>query len=364
LAWQHVFRVAVVAGLGSVALSIGMEARAEGGEGPSVIIPQESQNAAEADHSDARDTTARPAEQVTAQEDRPSPKAMVKSSAGKPATAMTSPEKTKAKTSSAKIEPESEAVHGAVDGEATPSPKKTVSPVRAHPLQAVAPKVMPPDAPGTTEPAGTFTGKAPQAKAPQAKAAALKKGRVAEPAKPAADIQEKARMEEKAETSASINTVPVTAIEPAVALGAEDVETEKPLKKVTAVNDASRALALKPLIHRYASVNNLPFALADAVIRVESRYNAGARNGQNMGLTQINASTARSLGYMGEAAGLLDAETNLRYGLRYLAMAHKLAGGDMCGTLLRYQFGHRAETTSPASRKYCAQVKLITADAD
>jgi soluble lytic murein transglycosylase-like protein len=292
---------------------------------------------------------------VTAHEESPSPKATVKSSGGKPATAMTSPEKTKAKTSSAKIEPESEAV----DGKATPSPKKTVLPVKAHPLQAGAPKIVPQDAPGTTEPAGTAAGKAPQSKD-----AALKKGRVAEPAKPAADAQEKARMDEKAETSASINTVPVTAIEPAVAIRAEDGETEKPLKKVTAGNDASRALALKPLIHRYASVNNLPFALADAVIRVESRYNAGARNGQNMGLTQINASTARSLGYMGEAAGLLDAETNLRYGLRYLAMAHKLAGGDMCGTLLRYQFGHRAETTSPASRKYCAKVKLITADAD
>ena len=66
----------------------------------------------------------------------------------------------------------------------------------------------------------------------------------------------------------------------------------------------------------------------------------------------------------GLAAGLLDAETNLRYGLKYLARAYKLAGGDTCGTILRYQFGHRSQTMTSASRAYCAKVKVITAAAD
>jgi soluble lytic murein transglycosylase-like protein len=61
--------------------------------------------------------------------------------------------------------------------------------------------------------------------------------------------------------------------------------------------DAVRAVALKPLIARHAAANGLPYELADAIIRLESRYNAGARNGPNMGLTQINVSTAQSLGY-------------------------------------------------------------------
>ena len=129
-------------------------------------------------------------------------------------------------------------------------------------------------------------------------------------------------------------------------------------------SDAVRAKALKPLIARYASENGLPYELADAVVRLESRYNAGARNGPHMGLTQINFRTAQSLGYQGPAAGLLDAETNLRYGLRYLARAYKLAGGDTCGTILRYQFGHRAQTMTAASRAYCAKVKVITAAAE
>ncbi|MBF9194556.1 lytic transglycosylase domain-containing protein [Microvirga terrestris] len=128
--------------------------------------------------------------------------------------------------------------------------------------------------------------------------------------------------------------------------------------------DAARAGVLKPLIVRYASENGLPYELADAVIRLESRYNAGARNGPNMGLTQINIRTAQSLGYKGDAAGLFDAETNLRYGLKYLATAYKLAGGDTCGTILRYQFGHRTQTMTAASRAYCAKVKVITAAAD
>ncbi|WP_414473630.1 transglycosylase SLT domain-containing protein [Microvirga sp. M2] len=128
--------------------------------------------------------------------------------------------------------------------------------------------------------------------------------------------------------------------------------------------DAARANALRPLIVRYASENDLPFELADAVVRLESRYNAGARNGANVGLTQINVRTAQAMGYQGQIAGLLDAETNLRYGLKYLAQAYKLAGGDTCGTILRYQFGHRATAMVGASRAYCAKVKVITAAAD
>jgi len=128
--------------------------------------------------------------------------------------------------------------------------------------------------------------------------------------------------------------------------------------------DAIRGAALKPLIARYASEHGLPYELADAVVRLESRYNPGARNGPNMGLTQINFRTAQSLGYQGTAAGLLDAETNLRFGLKYLAQAYKLAGGDTCGTILRYQFGHRTQTMTSASRAYCAKVKVITAVAE
>jgi soluble lytic murein transglycosylase-like protein len=125
--------------------------------------------------------------------------------------------------------------------------------------------------------------------------------------------------------------------------------------------DTIRADTIRPLIARHASENGVPFALVDAVVRIESRYNPGARNGVNVGLTQINVRTAQSLGYRGGASGLLDAETNLRYGVKYLAQAYKLAGGDTCGTVLRYQSGHRAETMNRASRAYCGKVKTLIA---
>lgn len=122
--------------------------------------------------------------------------------------------------------------------------------------------------------------------------------------------------------------------------------------------------ALRSLVMRYAAENEIPFSLADAVVRIESRYDSGARNGPHVGLTQISVQTAQSMGYKGSASGLLDPETNLRYGLKYLAQAHKLAGGDTCGTILRYQAGHRARTMTGAARAYCAKVQTILASAD
>jgi soluble lytic murein transglycosylase-like protein len=99
-------------------------------------------------------------------------------------------------------------------------------------------------------------------------------------------------------------------------------------------------------------------------VRIESRYNAGTRNGPHLGLMQINARTAQSLGYQGTASGLLDPETNLRYGVRYLAEAYRLADGDTCGTILRYQGGHRAQAMTAQAQGYCARVKTLVAKAN
>jgi soluble lytic murein transglycosylase-like protein len=60
----------------------------------------------------------------------------------------------------------------------------------------------------------------------------------------------------------------------------------------------------------------------------ESGYNAAARNGPYYGLMQISHATATGMGYRGSPAGLLDAETNLRYAVRYLAGAYVTAKGN------------------------------------
>lgn len=117
--------------------------------------------------------------------------------------------------------------------------------------------------------------------------------------------------------------------------------------------------AIRPLIARHAAANNVPVPLADAVVRIESRYNPAARNRANLGLTQISHQTARGIGYTGGAAGLLQAETNLHYGMKYLGMAYRMAGGDVCGTIMRYQSGLRATRMSGANKVYCGKVKAL-----
>ena len=118
---------------------------------------------------------------------------------------------------------------------------------------------------------------------------------------------------------------------------------------------------LKALVARHAAANGVPFSLADAVVRVESRYNPRAANAGNYGLMQIRHQTARGMGYSGGAGGLLDAETNARYAMKYLAMAYRAAGGDTCRTIMKYQSGHMATRMSGANRTYCAKIRTITA---
>ncbi len=127
-------------------------------------------------------------------------------------------------------------------------------------------------------------------------------------------------------------------------------------------DNADAANNLRPLISKYATANGIPYRLADAVVRVESRYNPQARNGPYMGLMQIHPKTAASLGYGGDARGLLEASTNLQYGVKYLAMAYRLAGGDTCGTVMRYQGGHRSVRMTAANHVYCNKVKMILAE--
>jgi soluble lytic murein transglycosylase-like protein len=127
--------------------------------------------------------------------------------------------------------------------------------------------------------------------------------------------------------------------------------------------DRERASKLRPMIAKHAKEHGVPFELADAVVRIESRYQPEARNGPNVGLTQINVRTAQSLGFRGPVAGLFDADTNVRFGIQYLATAYRLARGDTCGTILRYQAGHRAQTMTPAAQVYCGRVKTIIASA-
>ncbi|CAN7483339.1 lytic transglycosylase domain-containing protein [Rhizobium leguminosarum] len=111
------------------------------------------------------------------------------------------------------------------------------------------------------------------------------------------------------------------------------------------------------LISKYANQYNVPVALATAVIRIESNFNPNARGSHGeIGLMQIKPATARMMGYSGSAKGLFDPETNIKYGMKYLAAAHDLGGGETCNTILKYNAGHAATRMNPVSKTYCGKV--------
>lgn len=97
---------------------------------------------------------------------------------------------------------------------------------------------------------------------------------------------------------------------------------------------------LDALIARHAAANNLPEDLVRRVIKRESGGNARAVSAGNYGLMQIKLPTARSMGYTGTAAGLLDADTNMTYAVKYLAGAYHVAGGNSNRAVHYYAAGY------------------------
>ncbi|MCA1491645.1 lytic transglycosylase domain-containing protein [Sinorhizobium alkalisoli] len=114
------------------------------------------------------------------------------------------------------------------------------------------------------------------------------------------------------------------------------------------------------LIHSYAKQYGVAVDLARAVVEVESNFNAKARGrAGEIGLMQIKPATARMMGYSGSAKGLYDPETNIKFGMLYLAKAQELSDGSTCGTILKYNAGHGAKRMNPVSKAYCGKVKAI-----
>ncbi len=114
------------------------------------------------------------------------------------------------------------------------------------------------------------------------------------------------------------------------------------------------------MIKRHAQANGVPYALARAVVQVESGFRANARGGVGeIGLMQLRKSTARGMGYRGSTKALYNPETNIKYGMRYLGRAYRLAGRSTCGAILKYNAGHAARRMNPISKRYCGKVRRI-----
>lgn len=98
---------------------------------------------------------------------------------------------------------------------------------------------------------------------------------------------------------------------------------------------------LAKLIRRYAGMYGVPESLVHRVVHRESRYDPKAyhKNGY-WGLMQIKYSTAKSMGYNGTPEGLLDAETNLKYAVKYLRGAWLVADNSNDNAIRLYARGY------------------------
>lgn len=159
-------------------------------------------------------------------------------------------------------------------------------------------------------------------------------------------------------------TVDDPAPEPADAMPAHSAQNVGgpfvPMPKQRAIKLSADDIVI--LVENTAVAHGVPLELAHAVVRVESNYNPGLTGrGGTLGLMQIKYATARGIGYSGTAKALMDPAVNLEWGMRYLAGARKLAKGSVCGTILRYQAGHRAVHMTQAAAQYCGRVRHIMA---
>lgn len=145
-----------------------------------------------------------------------------------------------------------------------------------------------------------------------------------------------------------------------VSLQPSTTQTEEMINQ-TNVNELIRISSVDRLVMKYAAESGLDPDLIHTVITIESNYKPRVRNGDAVGLMQIVPATARGLGYRGNAAGLYDPDVNIKYGVKYLALAYQLSKGDLCQTLMRYQSGHDARRMNAANRAYCARAKIVIA---
>ena len=100
---------------------------------------------------------------------------------------------------------------------------------------------------------------------------------------------------------------------------------------------------LRFLINKYADHYEVPRSLVHRIILRESHHRPEARNGPYFGLMQLLPATAKGMGYRGSPSGLLDAETNLNFGVKYLRGAWLVSNGSQDAAESWYSKGYYYE---------------------
>jgi soluble lytic murein transglycosylase-like protein len=124
---------------------------------------------------------------------------------------------------------------------------------------------------------------------------------------------------------------------------------------------------VKALVSLYAQRHGEPETLAHRIVVRESRYNPALKGRAHFGLMQISLPTAKQMGYAGAPQGLLDARTNLSYGMPYLANAWLVSGGSEARAVSLYSRGYYYDAKRKGVLKELRTARsapLDTAEAD
>jgi hypothetical protein len=93
---------------------------------------------------------------------------------------------------------------------------------------------------------------------------------------------------------------------------------------------AGRGSDVVGLIKSMAPVHGVPTWFALRIAHVESNYNPRVRGAAGeYGVYQLKCSTAKGIGFTGNCAELLDARTNVKWGLKHLSIAIGKSNGNL-----------------------------------
>jgi len=100
---------------------------------------------------------------------------------------------------------------------------------------------------------------------------------------------------------------------------------------------------LRALINKWADHYDVPRDLVHAQVKRESSHQPQVRAGPYWGLMQLLPQTARTMGFSGPNERLLAPDVNLQYGVKYLAGAYLVSGGDKAAAMRWYARGYYYE---------------------
>lgn len=113
-------------------------------------------------------------------------------------------------------------------------------------------------------------------------------------------------------------------------LSTEYVKHHKRYRVHKAPVSSATADRVVALIKSMAPSYGVPTWFALRIAKVESGYNPNVRGAAGeYGVYQLKCATAKGVGFSGNCAQLLNASTNVQYGLKHLSLAVKLSHGNL-----------------------------------